>query len=74
MVRPVSEENRAVAAEINRLLAERGWSGRELARQAGIPTATVTRKLADLTAFDVDDLVKIASALGVPLRDLLPQI
>lgn len=74
MVQPVSEENRAVAAEINRLLTERGWSGRELARQAGIPPATVTRKLADLTAFDVDDLAKIAAALGVPLRDLLPQI
>jgi len=68
----VSEQlSRAVAAEIRRLLEERGISGRELARRTGIPSRTIAHKLADRTPFDVDDLQAIAGVLEVDVTDLL---
>jgi transcriptional regulator with XRE-family HTH domain len=63
--------SRAVAAEIRRLLDERGISGRELARRTGIPSRTVAHKLADRTPFDVDDLQSIAGVLEVDVTELL---
>lgn len=63
-----------MAAKVNALLSARGWSGRELARRAGMPPASMTRKLAGLTAIDVDDLAAIAAALEVQPSELLPHI
>jgi DNA-binding Xre family transcriptional regulator len=69
----VSDElSRAVAAEIQRLLDERGWSQRELARRSGLSQSNLTRKLLeDGRRFDLDDLPPICAALGINLTDLL---
>lgn len=63
--------SRAVAAEIRRLLDERGWSGRELARRTGIAQGTLADKLADRSGFDLDDLDRICGQLDVDVTDLL---
>lgn len=60
-----------VAAEIARLLAERKMSGRALSRATGIPQKSLSRKLAGLTAFDLDELPVIADTLGVKLSEIL---
>lgn len=62
--------SRAVSAEVRRLLDERGWSGRELARRTGIPVRSVGDKLADRSKFDVDDLDAICQAFDVEVTDL----
>ncbi|WP_170861204.1 helix-turn-helix domain-containing protein [Trujillonella endophytica] len=61
----------AVAAVVRSLLSDRGWSGRQLARETGINQATVARKLREDSPFDLDDLQAIARALSVDLLDLL---
>jgi transcriptional regulator with XRE-family HTH domain len=62
----------AVAAEIRRLLAERQWSGRELARRTGLSTNSVAVKLrGDSTPFDVGDIDVIAAAFGVTPANLI---
>lgn len=65
------ELSRAVAAQIRRLLDERGWSGRELARRSGLPQPSIARKLAGERAFDLDELPPVCAALGVDVTDLL---
>ncbi|MGY1745184.1 helix-turn-helix domain-containing protein [Blastococcus sp. SYSU D00695] len=61
----------AVAGVVRSLLADRGWSGRQLARETGINQATVARKLREESAFDLDDLQAISQALSVDLLDLV---
>ncbi len=61
----------AIAAEIGRLLDERGWTGRELARRTGLTQSSVSRKLAGTRRFDIDDLPPICKALEVDVRDLI---
>ncbi len=61
----------AVADVVRSLLADRGWSGRQLARETGINQATVARKLREESAFDLDDLQAIANALSVDVIDLM---
>ena len=71
-VSPVTEDlARAVAAEIERLMAERGVSGNALSKATGIPQTSISRKLNGPAAFDLNDLVAISHALGVDIRDLL---
>jgi DNA-binding Xre family transcriptional regulator len=66
------ELSAAVAAEINRLLGERGWSQRELARRSGLQQSNLARKLGDNgRRFELDDLPPICTALEVSLTDLL---
>lgn len=65
------ELSTAVAEQVRRLLDERGISGRELARLTGIPQRTIAKKVAGQHPFDLDDLAKIAAALGVDVTDLL---
>lgn len=65
------ELSRAVAAEVRRLLDERGWSGRELARRTGIAQGTLADKLAGRSSFDLDDLDKVCGQFEVDLTDLL---
>lgn len=66
------ELSRAVAAEINRLLAERGWSQRELAKRSGLLQSNLTRKLVTGgRRFELDDLPPICRAFGISLADLL---
>jgi DNA-binding Xre family transcriptional regulator len=64
---------KAVAQEIQRLLDERGWSGRELSRRAGLHYASVTRKLspAERSTFGVEDLRKVCAALDISVSELM---
>ena len=61
----------AVAAVVRSLLSERGWSGRQLARETGINQASVARKLREDSPFDLDDLHAIAQAMSVDVVDLM---
>lgn len=61
-----------VAEEIRVLLARRRISGSELARRVGVTQSHMSRRLTGETAFDVDDLERIADALGVEVASLLP--
>ncbi|MGY1740285.1 MULTISPECIES: helix-turn-helix domain-containing protein [unclassified Blastococcus] len=61
----------AVAAVVRSLLAENGWSGRQLARETGINQASVARKLREDSPFDFDDIQAIAQAMSVDLLDLM---
>jgi transcriptional regulator with XRE-family HTH domain len=61
----------AVAEVVRSLLSDRGWSGRQLARETGINQASVARKLRQDSPFDLDDLHAIAQALSVDLTDLI---
>lgn len=63
--------SRAVAAEVRRLLEERGMSGRALARATGIDQGSISRKLKGETSLDLDDVQAIAAALDVRAVDLL---
>lgn len=63
--------SRAVAAEIARIIDERGMSGRELARLTGIPQPSLARKLRGSQPFDLDDVAAVCAALGITAPDLL---
>lgn len=65
------ELSRAVAAQIRRLLEERGMSGRQLALAAGINPRSMDRKLAGTSPFDVDDLAALAPVFDITASDLL---
>ena len=73
-ITPVDRRLRAtVAEEIRVLLARRRMSGVQLAEAIGRSQAYVSRRLNGATAFDVDDLERIAEALGVTVLDLIPR-
>jgi transcriptional regulator with XRE-family HTH domain len=61
----------AVAGVVRAMLDERGWSGRQLARETGINQASVARKLREESPFDLDDLQAIARAMSVDLLELM---
>lgn len=63
--------SRAVAAELRRLLEERGISGNALAKATGISQSSISNKLAGRHAFDLDDVQVICEHLGVAVSDLL---
>jgi DNA-binding Xre family transcriptional regulator len=68
----VSEQlSEVVAAEVRRLLAERGISGNALAKATGIPQRTVANKLSGRNPFDLDDVAKVCTVLEVDVTDLL---
>lgn len=62
---------RAVSAEVRRLLEERGISGNQLAKAAGLEQTTIARKLRGVRAFTLNDLDSICSTLGVKVPDLI---
>jgi transcriptional regulator with XRE-family HTH domain len=61
------------AEEIRVLLARKRMSAAELARRTGIKQSTMARRMTGETAFDLDDLELIATALEVDVTDLLPR-
>lgn len=68
----VSEQlSAAVAAEIRRLLEERGMSGNALAKASDIPQTSIAGKLRGVSPFDLDDLAAICRVLDVDVTDLL---
>lgn len=62
-----------VAAEVRAKLARERISGSELARQLGWSQSYTTRRLDGRIALDLDDLERIADALGVTVHDLIPR-
>lgn len=62
---------RAVSAQVRRLLEERGISGNQLAKAAGIPQTSIASKLRGMSAFTLNDLDSICSTLGVKVSDLI---
>ncbi|MEV1295746.1 helix-turn-helix transcriptional regulator [Pseudonocardia sp. NPDC049635] len=56
-----------VAADVRSWMIRRGISGQDLADHLNVSPAYVSRRLKGRTAFDVDDLDRIATFLGVPL-------
>lgn len=61
-----------VAEELRALLARRRISGRELARQLEESPSWVNYRLTGHTPIGLNDMQRIAEALGVGLVDLLP--
>jgi transcriptional regulator with XRE-family HTH domain len=62
-----------VAGAVRAELARRQVSGRKLAEALGWSFTTTARRLNGSSPFDIDELVTVASFLGVPVGDLLPQ-
>jgi transcriptional regulator with XRE-family HTH domain len=62
-----------VAEEVRVGLARRRMSGVELARRIGKSHTYVWRRLTGETAFDLDDIERIAAVLGVDAVDLFPR-
>jgi transcriptional regulator with XRE-family HTH domain len=61
----------ALAVEIDQLRQERGWSGREFARQIGVVPSVAAYKLAGTRPFDIVDLGAVAAAFGMSVRELV---
>ena len=61
---------RNIGRRIRISLLDAGISANELARQTGIPSASLYRKLAGTAEFRASELVKISRALGIGLEDL----
>lgn len=58
---------------LRRALADRRWSGRQLAAESGLTPSKVARILRGDREVTVSELSRIADALGVSLPDLLPE-
>jgi transcriptional regulator with XRE-family HTH domain len=67
----VTKLNAAVAAEIRAILARRGWKQSQLAERLGVHEMWVSRRLRGVNAISVDDLERIAAALGMKPVELL---
>lgn len=63
--------SKAVGAEVRRLLGERGMSGNQLAKAAGLEQTGVARKLRGTGVFTLDDLAAIAPVLEVTVTELI---
>jgi len=61
-----------IAEEIRVLLVRRRWNPTRLSRELGVSQTYVWRRLSGETAFDVDDLERIAEVLQVDVLALLP--
>lgn len=62
-----------VAEEIRALLGRRKMSATQLAKLMGVSQPYVWRRMTSETAFDLDDLQRIATILGAEVTDLLPR-
>lgn len=61
-----------VAEEIRALMARRKVSGRELSAKLGVSPSWISYRLSGKQPIDVNDLLRIANALGAGVHDLLP--
>lgn len=62
----------AVAAEVRAAVGRRRTNATALAKRLGVSQTYVWRRLQGETAFDADDLYRIAALLDVAVADLLP--
>jgi transcriptional regulator with XRE-family HTH domain len=65
------EQASQLREEVLRQIEARRWSGRELARQAGLSPSGLADKLAGKRPFDLADLAAIAPVLGFRDWELL---
>src|SRR6266516_3383849 len=63
-----------VAEEVRVALARKRMSAAKLGRALGVSQTYVWRRLNGETAFDLDDLERIAAILGVEIASLLPSL
>lgn len=61
-----------VSEELRALFARRRLSASQVARELGWKQMYLSRRMTGATAFDVDDLEKLAGYLDVDVRDLFP--
>lgn len=61
-----------VATEIRAEMARKKRTGVELARHLGMAQPTISKRLNGETPFDLLELGKVASWLGVPVSSLFP--
>jgi transcriptional regulator with XRE-family HTH domain len=62
----------SVAEEIRAMLARRRISGRQLAEKMGVSRSWISYRLTGSQEIGLNDLERIADALGVDVFDLLP--
>lgn len=62
-----------VAEEIRAQMGRKRMSGARLAKQLGVSDMWVSYRLRGVQPIDLNDLERIADALGVPVIDLLPR-
>jgi transcriptional regulator with XRE-family HTH domain len=70
---PNDSLHRHIATRIRSLAERRNWSGNHLADIAGVSRAQMSRLLTLQTSPTIGLLAKIAAALEVSPRDLLPR-
>lgn len=61
-----------VAEEIRALMARRKVSGRELSAKLGVSPSWISYRLSGKQPIDINDLLRIANALGAGVHELLP--
>jgi len=66
-----SEPERLWAAELERLMLERGWTQVEFARRLGISHPTLNLRLRGKVALLPRQIVEMSAVLGVDYRDVL---
>jgi DNA-binding Xre family transcriptional regulator len=62
-----------VAEEVRSLMGRRKVTGAQLAKRLGVSAAWVSYRVNGLVSPSVDDLERIAEALGVEIVDLIPR-
>jgi len=62
-----------VAEEIRVVMTRRRYSGARLAKELGVSAAWVSYRLTGTQPIDLNDLERIAAALGVKVADLFPR-
>lgn len=68
---PIPEERKILAANLRQLRAERGISQEELADRAGLHRIYVESVERSERNISIDDIAKLADALGVEASELL---
>lgn len=65
--------HRHIVSRLNKLRTRRGWSQNELAAESGVSKAQLSRLINLQTSPTIGLLGRMAAALGVVTRDLLPK-
>ena len=73
MTTKATDFSAAVAAAVEAAMKSAGESELSLSNKTGIPCPTLRRRLQCVTSFTIDELDRIADALGVDMLDLIGQ-
>lgn len=61
-----------IALKVAAAIGRSAHSQRAVAKEAGIPSTTFTRKIGGHTDFTIIELISVARILGLALEDFLP--